>query len=388
MISGRTVLILGLTLLISWGTTYYLAGVFGERMAADLGWSLSTVHGGFTLALLVMAAVSALTGRAIDRYGGRWVMIAGAVLGAVGCAGLAVAETIVSHYASWIALGLAMRLTLYDAAFAALARIGGPDSGPAMSKITLLGGLASTVFWPFGHFLAEQIDWRAALFVYAGCLLLTIPLHLALPAGRWQADTDAAESPALALPDDDRARTAGRLYAIVFALGHFLSSAMAAHLVTLLVGLGIALGTAVSLGALRGIGQVAGRFWQVTAGGRIHPVSLTIGALSVVGLSFLGALFGGPSVPAAAAFVAFYGAGHGIVTITQGTLPLVLFDHRKYGARTGDLLIPSFIASALAPLYFALVIETFGVEAAIAMCAALALLAVAAALRMLAILRR
>lgn len=386
MISGRTVFILGLSLLISWGTTYYLAGVFGERMAADLGWSLSTVHGGFTLSLLVMAAVSGPIGRAIDRYGGRWLMIVGAALGAAGCAGLSVATTIITHYAAWIAIGVSMRLTLYDAAFAALARIGGPDSGPAMSKITLLGGLASSVFWPFGHFLAEQMDWRSALLVYAACLLLTIPMHLALPSERWEARTTATDATP-PLPDTERARRAGRLYAVVFALGHFLSSAMAAHLVTLLVGLGIALGTAVSLGALRGIGQVAGRFWQVVAGGRIHAVSLTIGALAVVTLSFLGALLGGPSVPAAGAFVAFYGAGHGIITITQGTLPLVLFDHRKYGARTGDLLIPSFIASALAPLYFALVIETFGIVTAIVMCATLAFLAVIAAWRMMAILR-
>jgi MFS family permease len=386
MISGRTVFLLGLSLLISWGTTYYLAGVFGERMARDLGWNLSTVHGGFTLALLVMATVSALTGRAIDRYGGRWVMITGAAFGATGCAGLSVATHLVTHYAAWIALGIAMRLTLYDAAFAALARIGGPASGPAMSKITLLGGLASSVFWPFGHFLAEQMNWRAAVLVYAGFLLLTIPLHLALPQERWDAQTAATdETPPL--PDTARARTAGRLYAIVFALGHFLSSAMAAHLVTLLTGLGIALSTAVSLGALRGIGQVAGRFWQVVAGSRINAVSLTIGALAVVTLSFFGALFAGPSIPAAAAFVAFYGAGHGLITITQGTLPLVLFDHRKYGARTGDLLIPSFIASALAPLFLALIIETFGTVTAIALCATLAFLALIAAWRMLAILR-
>ena len=43
-----------------------------------------------------------------------------------------------------------MRLTLYEAAFAALARIGGPEARRPMSQITLLGGLASTVFWPIG----------------------------------------------------------------------------------------------------------------------------------------------------------------------------------------------------------------------------------------------
>ena len=58
-----------------------------------------------------------------------------------------------------------MRLTLYEAAFAALARIGGPDARRPISQITLLGGLASTVFWPIGHALAERLGWRGAVLV-------------------------------------------------------------------------------------------------------------------------------------------------------------------------------------------------------------------------------
>src|SRR5690606_6524855 len=193
MIARRTVFLLGLSLLASWGTTYYLAGVFGERMARDLGWSRATVHGGFTLALLILAAMSAPAGRMIDRHGGRWIMIAGAVIGAGGCVGLAAATGLAGHYAAWALIGIAMRLTLYDAAFAALARIGGPGAGSAMSKVTLLGGLASTVFWPFGHVLAEMFGWRGALVVYALCLLATIPLHLALPASRFEAGAAASQ---------------------------------------------------------------------------------------------------------------------------------------------------------------------------------------------------
>ncbi len=388
MIAGRTVLLLGSSLLISWGTTYYLAGVLGERMAHDLGWPLSTIHGGFTLALLIMAALSAPAGRLIDRHGGRWIMIAGALCGAAGCALMAWAQTVLPHYAAWALIGIAMRLTLYDAAFAVLARIGGPGSGPAMSKITLLGGLASTVFWPFGHILAEHFGWRGALVAYALCLLATIPLHLALPQSRFEAPPGDENGRDFAPPLDARKTlAAGRLYAIIFALSHFLSSAMAAHLVTLLTGLGVALGAAVTIGGLRGIGQVAGRFWQVVWGTHIHPVRLTIGAMAVAALAFGGALTGGASWIAAAAFVLFYGAGHGILSITQGTLPLLMFDHRIYGARTGALLIPGFVAAALAPFLFALLIEQFGTRAAIIACIALALGAMFAALALRRLLR-
>ncbi|MBU5494642.1 hypothetical protein KQJ04_16030, partial [Enterococcus sp. S177_ASV_20] len=64
----------------------------------------------------------------MDGRGGREVMVAGAVINALGCAGLAVSPQIAVYFASWIVLGLGMRLTLYDAAFAALARIGGPEA--------------------------------------------------------------------------------------------------------------------------------------------------------------------------------------------------------------------------------------------------------------------
>ena len=74
-----------------------------------------------------------------------------------------------------------MRLTLYDAAFAALARIAGPRARKPMAQITLFGGLSSTIFWPFGGALLEAIGWRGALLVYAGVALLAVPCFMSLP---------------------------------------------------------------------------------------------------------------------------------------------------------------------------------------------------------------
>jgi MFS family permease len=81
--------------------------------------------------------MSPLIGRAIDRRGGRPVMTAGSVLTALGCLGLALSRGPLAYYAAWACLGLAMRMTLYDAAFAALARIGGGTARRPISQITL-----------------------------------------------------------------------------------------------------------------------------------------------------------------------------------------------------------------------------------------------------------
>ena len=41
-------------------------------------------------------------------------------------------------------------------------------------------------------------------------------------------------------------------------------------------------------------------------------------------------------------------------------MPLILFDHRSYGAFVGRLIMPSFVLSAGAPFIYAFVIERFG----------------------------
>jgi MFS family permease len=83
---------LGLGQLVSWGVTYYLIGGFGEQIAADLGWRGDIVYGGFAASLLVMGVTSPLVGRLVDHRGGRDVLVVGAVVNAIGCAGLALSH--------------------------------------------------------------------------------------------------------------------------------------------------------------------------------------------------------------------------------------------------------------------------------------------------------
>jgi MFS family permease len=363
---------------VCWGVSYYLVAVFGEAIAAELGWSRAVVHGGFSAALLVMALSSRLTGALIDRHGGRWVMATGSVLTAVGCAGIARAHAVPAYYAAWACLGLAMRFTLYDAAFAALARIGGPHAKAAISQITLLGGLASTTFWPVGHALAGLVSWRGAVLAYAGFGLATLPLHLAIPVTRHEPGPapGVAERPPLAVDPRDR-WVAGALYALVLTFAAVLNSAMSAHLIGILAGFGLGASAAVWLATLRGVGQSLARLAEVLSGSRLDPLRLNLLASVLLPVSFVAALWSGHT-PVAAAFAFLYGAGNGLSTIARGTLPLVLFDTRSYGAVVGRLLVPSFVVSAAAPLVYAIVIERFGEAAAIHLSLAVSLAVLAA----------
>lgn len=309
-------------------------------------------------------------------------MAAGSVLCAIGCAGLAVAQTVIAYYAAWICLGLAMRSTLYDAAFATLARIGGPEARRPIAQVTLLGGLASTFFWPIGHVLAEAFGWRGALLVYVGFALSTLPLHLAIPTGRHQDNVQPEERREPPSPVSRRQNrvVAAFLYALIFTLINGLNSGMSAHMIGVLTELGLAASLAVSISSLRGIGQSLARLAEILFGSRLHPIDLNLAATVVLPICFTVGLASGGYLAAAAAFAFFYGAGNGILSITRGTLPLVLFDLHTYGAFVGKLLVPSFVLSAVSPLAFASVIEDFGARGALYLSIALSLVILAAGL--------
>jgi hypothetical protein len=366
--SRRLVVALGLSQLLCWGVSYYLVGVFGAAMAADLGHGLTAIHGGFTVALIVQGLVSNRVGRAIDQHGGRPVMVAGSLVMAVSLLGLAAARELIGYYAAWIGLGLAMRMTLYDAAFAALARIGGREARRPIAQITLLGGLASSVLWPVGQALADGLGWRGALCVYAGIALLTIPLHRMIPNHRHvaapapESDGDARPAPR---PPGASPAVAGALYAVMVALTGLLNSGMSAHMIGLMAGLGLAPALAVWVSTLRGVGQSAARLAEVLFGTRLSPFGLATLASALLASCFLAPLLFGMAPLVGVLFALLFGAGNGLLTIVRGTLPLALFDPANYGSAVGRLITPGFYVAALAPMLYALVIERCGETAAL-----------------------
>lgn len=381
MIRPRLVWALGFSQLIIWGVTYYQVAIFGEPIVRETGWSRTFVFGGFSVALVVMGLVSGRIGRLIDQVGGRRVMAIGSVLGAAGNLILAAASHPAVYYAGWFVLGLAMRMSLYDAAFASLARVGGPAARRPIAQITLLGGLASTVMWPVGQLLLAQFGWRWALVGFAAFALATLPLHLMIPPEKH-----------VAPPVSDRARTApradtsarqmraGLLYAAIVTLTSALNSAMSAHMIAILSALGVAAGIAVAIGTLRGIGQSASRFAEIAFGKSLDPMALGLLATGLIPIGFVIGLWSGEIAWAGIAFALLYGAGNGLVTIIRGTQPLVLFDPAAYGAIVGRLIGPSFYVSALAPALFAWLIETYGPRSALHLSTAIAALAFGASL--------
>jgi predicted MFS family arabinose efflux permease len=369
-----TVVALGAAQTLAWASSYYLPAMLAAPMARDLGVSTPTVFAAFSVALIVSAFLGPKAGAAIDRLGGRPVLMGTSLVFAAGLAALGMAQGPVSLFAAWVVLGIGMGSGLYEAAFAALVRLYGAGSRGPITGITLLAGFASTVGWPLSAFVEAHWGWREACFTWAVLhLLVGLPLNALLPGAPAASELAAAEPDGQVAANGATSSLRATLaLSFVFAATWFISTAMAAHLPRLLQAAGATLGTAVLVGALIGPAQVGARILEFGLLRKVHPllsarIAAALHPLGVAALVFFGA-------PAAAVFGILHGAGNGILTIAKGTLPLVIFGPQGYGHRQGLLMVPARVAQALAPWVFGLALDRWG-SGALAVSAAVGALA-------------
>ncbi len=360
-----TTVLLGVAQTLAWASSYYLPAILAGAIARDVGTSSSAVFGAFSVALLMSAAIGPFAGKLIDRRGGRPVLIGSNLVFAAGLAALSQSQQPLHVFAAWAVMGLAMGSGLYEAAFATAVRLHGQQARRTITGITLFAGFASTVGWPLTAWLESTMGWRGACLVWAGLhLVIALPLNAMLPVAERAAPasddaTSKPEQQAALAPDKQRG--AAVLLAFVFAVAWFTSTAMAAHLPKLLLGVGASLVAAVGIAALVGPAQVAGRLIEFAFLSRAHP--LLSARLATLGHP-LGALcIGLFGSSAAMAFAVLHGLGNGILTIAIGTLPLLFFGAEGYGQRQGFLMVPARIVQAGAPFLFGLAVERLGVGA-------------------------
>lgn len=373
----RAVLVLGVTQIICWGTLFYPPVLTVPLMAAERGWSATFAMGGFSLALLTGGIVSPSVGRMIDRYGGHRVMPVGSLIAALGLVALAHAEHPAAYLAAWTLIGAAIAASLYDPAFATLGRIFGAAARSPITVLTLAGGFASTVSWPVTFLLIQGVGWRGTYLIYAAVLaLVAAPLHaFALPRSRAELSvpTTAPARPPAAAPPLPPHGWAFMMVATAFAAYAFVPSGLSAHLLAIFGRAGIDAATVVMIGALFGPSQVLARICELAFARGVHPLVVARVAVGLLLLAFALTVWLGISALIAAAFMVMFGVANGLITISRGAVPLVLFGPVGYGATIGRIAGPSLAMQAVAPLVLAFVAERTSDPAALVLVASLAL---------------
>ncbi len=358
--------LLGIVQITAWGTSYYCLGVLAKPIVAETGWSLATVFFGFSVALIVMGCISTWVGRLIDRIGARAVMSIGTIVTSIGLVALAFVRDQATYLAAWAIIGVGMRCSLYDAAFAALVQVTPTRGRKAISYLTLYGAYASTVFWIIGHYLNAAYGWRGTLMIFAAInLAVCLPLTWIGLARREAPRDAAADIPIAPSPDgpalEGRMRVIGIiLFALIMSINGFVFGVISLQLVPLLESAGLVGATAVWIASLKGHGQFAGRVVEIIFGRNLRAMTIARIAIAIVPAAVLLFLFARGELWLLIAFALLLGASQGVITIVRGAVPLALFGAKGYGEVLGLIATPILLVNALSPAVFALFVDRFG----------------------------
>ncbi|WP_237358558.1 arsenite efflux MFS transporter ArsK [Rhizobium etli] len=355
---------LGMTQIIGYGTLYYSFSILAPEMAEDLGLTLAQVFGIFSASLFIVGLSATYIGKQMDRMGAATILTIGSALSALTLALCAWSPSVFVFALAIILIEISSGMVQYQAAFAALVQSDPRTASRSITYLTLIGGFASTIFWPITAALVGYLTWREIYLVFAALnLFVCMPLHLWM-ARKGKAEgvrgVNRAREHVVGAVSPERRRGAMIVVSAAFAILGFTLASVLAHMVPMLGTLGLGT-TAVVIGSLFGPAQVMSRLVNMIFGTSLSPPMLAVisAALMVLGIVVLAVT--GNSLPGAAAFAICLGLGSGINSIAQGSLPLYLFGSDGYGAITGKMAAARLALGAAAPFAFAAAMQSFGI---------------------------
>ncbi len=360
---GPAVWMLAVGQTLAYACLYYIFAALILSWEQDLGWERTLLATGPTIAIVISASLAPLMGRLVDLGKGPEIMLAGAALGAVALSLLALSTTPATYLTAWALIGLAQSASLYETCFAFLIRRLGPAARPAIVRVTLVAGFASTLAFPAGAGLSAWIGWRGAVWVAAAIMgpvmipLIWLATRVIRREGAAPQDRAADQG---AWGRAIRSRRFWVLAAIMalVALNHWMLVNFA---VPIFVERGSPEPMAVFAASTVGPAQVLGRLILMRFEARI-------GTARATQITFLGMALGTFALWAAGlspqlifVFTAVQGAAVGVMTILRPILISEVMGPSGYGAIAGTIQIPALLAGALAPLLGALVLDGPGV---------------------------
>jgi predicted MFS family arabinose efflux permease len=155
-------------------------GLFMRPMTQDIG--LSAADFAFALAIqnIVWGVTQPFAGALVDRYGTRWIAVAGGLLYAAGIAitafaGGALAVTL----GSGILIGVALSCTTSGVAAKIAARVVRPERRSlAFGLVSAAGSIGTFVAAPLAQTVIASDGWQMALFAFVGLTAAMLPAAL------------------------------------------------------------------------------------------------------------------------------------------------------------------------------------------------------------------
>lgn len=242
----------GVAQLLLWSAFYYLLPALLPLLRAE-GVPTEAVSAAISGALLLWALTLPVAGSLVDKGHGVLLMRGGGLLG---CLLMVLALVLPRQVAlvPIVLLGFTMASTLYDPCFALLLRTRGLDASGAITKVTLIAGLATVMTYPLVSALRHVMPWPAIVLVFAVVALVGVallPSQPSAPSGKVR-EVDTRALAVASLP-------VILLVATPFGLGIFSHASMLFVLPLALTEQGWDAAMVLLLPAMLGPAQVVGR---------------------------------------------------------------------------------------------------------------------------------
>ena len=157
-------------------------GFFLTPMSHDQGWGREVFALSVAIQTLLYGAAQPFSGAIADRFGTVRVIIAGTLLYAAGIFMMAHASTPETLFlSSGVLIGFGLSGCSFNLVLSAFSKLlPAEHRGIALGAGTAAGSFGQFVFAPFGVALIDNFGWQTALTVFAGLMLLIVPLAFAL----------------------------------------------------------------------------------------------------------------------------------------------------------------------------------------------------------------
>ena len=295
-------------------------GLLQPHMVRDLG--IATSDFAFALAIqnIVWGVTQPFVGMAADRFGVRWVTLAGVAIYGLGLWLMLVATSAATlMLGAGICVGLALSCTASSVAMSVTSRTVSPAKRSlAMGAVSAAGSLGLVVASPLAQSLISTAGWQSAVIAFLGLAAVMVPAALCT-GGADRLDRSAAAS------DLSLGRTVaaalGHSGYLVMAIAFFVCGLqlvfITTHLPTYLALCGMDPTVGASALAAIGLFNVVGSYLFGWLGGR-YPKQLLLGGVYILRSLFVAAYFTLPATPASTlVFAAAMG------TLWLGVVPLV-----------------------------------------------------------------
>ena len=194
----------------------------------------------------------------------------GSLVYALSLVALSQCWNLASFLVCWAAIGFASGLALSTPASIALVQVAGPRARQAISLLTIIAGLSSTIFWPLTGVLDAALGWRATLLAFAAMhVLICLPVHfLLLPRRPPVHPTNIATAASTSdVSPNDHSRVY-LLLSVSLTFGAFVFTGAQLQMIELLRGLGHPPASALLIASLIGPAQVGTRIFELFFGHR------------------------------------------------------------------------------------------------------------------------